>query len=73
MQSLRAWRADQKFQDVHPEWGRGRVAQMIRGSVSLPLLLLVDMAALLLYNFSGMCVTGAQTPSGLRGLRLFPG
>lgn len=46
---------------------------MIRGSVSLPLLLVVDMAALLLYNFSGMCVTGAQTPSGLRGLRLFLG
>ena len=46
---------------------------MIRGSVSLPLLLVVDMAALLLYNFSGMCVTGAQTPSGLQGFWHFPG
>lgn len=32
---------------------------MIRGSVSLPVLLVVDMVALLLYNFAGMCVTGA--------------
>lgn len=46
---------------------------MIRGSLSLPLLLVVDMAALLLYNFSGMCVTGAQTRPGLRGLRLLLG
>ena len=35
------------------------LTQMVGGSTALPLLLVVDMAALLLYNFSGMCVTGA--------------
>jgi hypothetical protein len=34
---------------------------MIGGSVGLPVLLAVDMAALLLYNFSGMCVTGVPS------------
>lgn len=48
---------------------------MIGGSVGLPVLLAVDMAALLLYNFSGMCVTGAPSncpiPANLR--RSHPG
>ena len=34
------------------------LVQMVGGSKALPLLLVIDMAALLLYNFSGMCVTG---------------
>ena len=32
--------------------------QMIFTSTSIPLVLLVDMSALLMYNLSGMCVTG---------------
>lgn len=37
---------------------RARVLQMIRHSKTIPLLLVVDMAALLMYNLAGMCVTG---------------
>lgn len=37
--------------------------QMIRHSTVIPIVLIVDMVALLFYNLAGMCVTGAQHPS----------
>ena len=39
--------------------------QMITSSRGITGVLLVDMAALLMYNLSGMCVTGAAFPHSL--------
>ena len=41
------------------------VTQMIFHSRPIAIVLLVDMVALLMYNFSGMCVTGITTRQSL--------
>lgn len=49
---------------MHNEWDASMIcsfpcgAQMIAHSKSIPIVLLVDMFALLSYNYAGMCVTG---------------
>ena len=42
------------------------VPQMIFNSGPLLAVIIVDMVALLMYNFSGMCVTGEQPLSPIR-------
>ena len=39
------------------------MVQMIFHSKPIAIVLLIDMVALLMYNFSGMCVTGEPLPT----------